>query len=404
MTAIDPRILPGHAAHRPHQGPQGEAAPSARSAAPHDARPADRLPAGEFRTLSVGPLELEAGGRLPGVELAFETWGTLAEDGANAVLVLHALTGDSHVASHRRDESAGWWEELIGPGLAVDTDRWFVVAPNMLGGCDGSTGPSSPAPDGAPWGGRFPFVTIRDAVAAERRLLDALGVTALQAVIGGSMGGARAIEWAVSHPDLVRGVAVLASTASSSAEQIAWAQAQTHAIRLDPEWRGGDYHPGPGPVTGLGIARRIAHTTYRSAAELQHRFGREPQGAEDPLGTASGERVGRYQVESYLDHQAAKLVGRFDAGSYVALTEALMSHDVGRGRGGVEAALASYPGRAFVAAVDSDRLYFPAESERLASLLPGEVPVHTIHSPIGHDGFLIEYGQIADELRRTLEL
>ena len=319
---------------------------------PAPALRAPRLPHGTRGSLSVGELHTETGGHLPDVRLAYETWGTLDADGANAVLVLHALTGDAHVASHRADPSAGWWEELVGPGRAVDTDRWFVVAPNMLGGCDGSTGPSSPAPDGAPWGSRFPFVTLRDAVETERRLAEHLGVTAWQAVIGGSMGGARALEWAVTHPEMVRGVAVLASTACSSAEQIAWAQAQTQAVRLDPDWAGGDYHPGPGPVVGLGIARRIAHTTYRSAAELEGRFGRAAQGAEDPFGTVAGPRAGRYQVESYLDHQAAKLVDRFDAGSYVTLTEALMSHDVGRGRGGVEAALAGYPGRAFVAAVD----------------------------------------------------
>lgn len=372
--------------------------------APAPAPRAPRLPHGTRGTVSVGELRTETGGHLPEVRLAYETWGALDADGANAVLVLHALTGDAHVASHREDPSPGWWEELVGPGRAVDTDRWFVVAPNMLGGCDGSTGPSSPAPDGAPWGSRFPFVTLRDAVETERRLAEHLGVTAWQAVIGGSMGGARAIEWAVTHADMVRGMAVLASTACSSAEQIAWAQAQTQAVRLDPDWAGGDYHPGPGPVRGLGIARRIAHTTYRSAAELDGRFGRAAQGAEDPFGTVAGPRAGRYQVESYLDHQAAKLVDRFDAGSYVTLTEALMSHDVGRGRGGVEAALAGYPGRAFVAAVDSDRLYFPAESERLASLLPGEVPVHTIASPIGHDGFLTEYAQVAEELKAALEL
>ena len=368
------------------------------------ATPAPRLPRGTRGTVSVGELHTETGGHLPDVELAYETWGTPDADGSNAVLVLHALTGDAHVASHDQDPSAGWWEELVGPGRAVDTDRWFVVSPNMVGGCDGSTGPSSPAPDGVPWGGRFPFLTLRDAVETERRLAEHLGVTAWQAVIGGSMGGARALEWAVTHPDMVRGVAVLASTACSSAEQIAWAQAQTQAVRLDPDWAGGDYHPGPGPVQGLGIARRIAHTTYRSAAELQHRFGRTAQGSEDPFGTVAGPRAGRYQVESYLDHQAAKLVDRFDAGSYVTLTEALMSHDVGRGRGGVAAALARFRGRAFVAAVDSDRLYFPAESHRLAELLPREVPVHTIVSPIGHDGFLTEYGQVAEALRSTLAL
>ena len=362
------------------------------------------LPEGARHTVSVGPLTTETGGFLPDVTLTYETWGTLDADGSNAVLVLHALTGDSHVAAHAADPTRGWWDALVGPGRAVDTDRWFVVAPAMVGGCHGSTGPSSPDPDGVPWGSRFPFLTLRDAVEAERRLADHLGIDVWQAVIGGSMGGARALEWAVSHPERVAGVGVLASTAQSSADQIAWGQAQAAAIRLDPAHREGDYYGGPGPETGLGIARRIAHTTYRTAEELEYRFGREPQGAEDPFGAAVGRRQGRYAVESYLDHQAAKLSARFDANSYLVLTEALMSHDVARGRGSLSEALGRFRGRAFVAAVDSDRLYRPEESALLAELLPGEVPVHTIVSPIGHDGFLTEYGQVADALKETLAL
>lgn len=362
------------------------------------------LPAGGLHRLSVGPLDTETGGHLPEVELAYETWGTLNAEGTNAVLVLHALTGDTHVAAHREDPSAGWWDELVGPGRAVDTARWFVVAPNMVGGCSGSTGPASPAPDGRPWGSRFPFITLRDAVEAEARLADHLGIARWHAAIGGSMGGARALEWAVSRPDRVAGVGVLASTAHSSAEQIAFAQSQVQAIRLDPLFNGGDYYGGPRPETGLGIARRIAHITYRSAEELAVRFGRSHQGEEDPFGTAAGERLGRYQVESYLDHQASKLVGRFDANAYLTFTEALMSHDVGRGRGGVAEALQRFTGRAFVAAVESDRLYLPAESHELAALLPARPHVHMIDSPLGHDGFLVHYGQVADQLRKDLAL
>lgn len=368
--------------------------------------PRAALPEGGRHRLRIGELRTETGGVLPDVELAYETWGELDADGSNAVLVLHALTGDSHVAAHAADPTPGWWDALVGPGRAVDTDRWFVVAPNMVGGCHGSTGPSSPAADGRPWGSRFPFLTLRDAVAAERRLADHLGVGAWQAVIGGSMGGARALEWAATHPERVAGVGVLAATARSSADQIAWGQAQTAAIRLDPGFLGGDYYEGAGPAAGLGIARRIAHTTYRTAGELERRFGRSPQGAEDPFGAVVGVPGGRgrYAVESYLDHQATKLTGRFDANSYLLLTEALLGHDVGRGRGGVAAALAGYRGRAFVAAVDSDRLYLPAESQALAAVLPARPPVHTIVSPIGHDGFLTEYGQVADALRDSLAL
>lgn len=362
------------------------------------------LPVGGLHRLSVGALDTETGGHLPQVELAYETWGTLNAEGTNAVLVLHALTGDTHVAAHTEDSSPGWWDELVGPGRAVDTDRWFVVAPNMVGGCSGSTGPASIAPDGEPWGSRFPFITLRDAVEAEARLADRLGIARWHAAIGGSMGGARALEWAVSRPDRVAGVGVLASTAHSSAEQIAFAQSQVQAIRLDPQFNGGDYYGGPQPEAGLGIARRIAHITYRSAEELAVRFGRSHQDEEDPFGTPAGERLGRYQVESYLDHQASKLVGRFDANAYLTITEALMSHDVGRGRGGVAEALQRFTGRAFVAAVESDRLYLPAESHELAALLPARPHVHMIDSPLGHDGFLVHYGQVADQLKEDLAL
>lgn len=339
-------------------------------------------------------LPLEAGGELPGVRLAFETWGRLAPDGSNAVLVLHALTGDSHVAGPAGPghPSPGWWDGLIGPGLALDTDRWFVVAPNVLGGCQGSTGPSSPRPDGRPWGGAFPFLTQRDQVAAEAGLADALGIGRWALVIGGSMGGMRALEWAVSYPERTAALLLLATTAAASAEQIAWSDIQTRVIRGDPNWRGGDYHdapPGHGPHAGLGQARRLAHVTYRSEPELAVRFGRAPQGAEDPW------NGGRYQVQSYLDHHAAKLVRRFDAGSYVTLSEAMNSHDIGRGRGGTRAALSRVTARTLVAGVDSDRLYPPSQQAELAAGIRTADRPRVIESPYGHDGFLIEVEQVA---------
>ncbi|MET7744954.1 homoserine O-acetyltransferase [Streptomyces sp. NPDC005385] len=339
-------------------------------------------------------LPLEAGGELPGVRLAFESWGRPAPDGSNAVLVLHALTGDSHVAGPAGPghPTPGWWEGLVGPGLALDPDRWFVVAPNVLGGCQGSTGPSSAAPDGLPWGGRFPFLTQRDQVAAEAGLADALGVGRWALVIGGSMGGMRALEWAVSYPERTDALLLLATTAAASAEQIAWADIQTRAIRSDPNWRGGDYHgagPGRGPHAGLGLARRLAHVTYRSEPELAVRFGRSPQGTEDPLDG------GRFQVQSYLDHHAAKLVRRFDAGSYVTLSEAMNSHDIGRGRGGTRAALSRVTARTLIAGVDSDRLYPPTQQAELAAGIRTADRPRVIESPYGHDGFLIEVEQVA---------
>ncbi|XAS69824.1 homoserine O-acetyltransferase [Micrococcaceae bacterium Sec5.7] len=352
------------------------------------------------RYLGIGGLELEAGGFLPDVTLAYETWGTLNADASNAVLVQHALTGSTHVTKGASDE-AGWWEQLAGPGAPVDTDRFFVVSINIVGGCYGSTGPSSAAPDGKPWGSRFPLVTLRDTTVAEGRLADQLGIGSWFAVLGGSMGGARALEWALTYPDRVQRCAVISIGASSTAEQIAYAQAQTLAIRQDTNFNGGDYYGGSLPEDGLALARRIAHITYRSAQELDFRFGRNAQAAESPLRAASlGER-GRYQVESYLDHQGNKLVQRFDANSYVAITEALMSHDVCRGRGPLKETLSQATAEFFVAAVDTDRLYFPAQSQELADALPGDVEVHVIQAPIGHDGFLTEIGQLNDQLRNS---
>ncbi|GGS56683.1 homoserine O-acetyltransferase MetX [Actinokineospora fastidiosa] len=341
------------------------------------------------------PLALESGGVLPGYRVAYETWGTLAPDRANAVLVLHALTGDSHVAGPREPghPTAGWWDGLVGPGRALDPTRLFLVVPNVIGGCQGSTGPASAAPDGRPWGSRFPALTLRDQVAAEAALADHLGIGTWAMVVGGSMGGMRALEWAVTHPDRVGALALFATTARSSAEQIAWTHAQIEAIRGDPGWHGGDYHhlpPGRGPHRGLGIARRIAHITYRTPSELDTRFGRSRQ----PGGHA------RYAVESYLDHHAVKLAHRFDAGTYVVLATAMNHHDVGRDRGGTAAALRRITAPTLVVGVDSDRLYPVRQQRDLASHLR-DAALHTITSAHGHDGFLLETDQ-ADAALRTL--
>lgn len=336
-----------------------------------------------------GPLAVESGAELAVVRIAYETWGRLDPDASNAVLVLHALTGDSHVAgpAGAGHPTPGWWDAVVGPDRALDPAHWFVVAPNVIGGCQGSTGPSSTAPDGRAWGSRFPLVTARDAVAAEVVLADALGVARWACVVGGSMGGMRALEWAVMQPERVERLFVLATPAATSAEQIAWASPQIAAIRSDPGWRGGDYHdaaPGKGPHLGLGIARRIAHLSYRSPYELGERFGRGPQDGEDPW------RGGRYAVESYLDHHADKLVHRFDAASYVRLTEMMNAHDVGRGRGGVAAGLARVTARTLVAGVSSDRLYPVEQQAELAGGIPGADALRVIDSPYGHDSFLIE--------------
>ncbi len=363
----------------------------------------DGDPVGRRRFADIGTVSLESGERIPDVRIAYETWGELSEDGGNAVLVLHALTGDSHVVGpvEPGHPTPGWWEGLIGPGCPLDPEQWFIVAPNVLGGCQGTTGPASLAPDGRPWASRFPRVTIRDQVAAELALTDHLDVPSWAAVLGGSMGAMRVLEWGISYPDRVRGIAPLAVSATATADQIALQSIQLRAIRDDPHFRGGDYllgGPGtPGPDAGLALARRLAHWSYRSGEEFGLRFGRSAQEAEDPRAG------GRYAVESYLDHHGTKLTKRFDAASYVILTEAMNHHDVGRDRGGVSAALRRITAEVLVAGVDSDRLYPLEQQHAMAHQLrvPGE-RAHVIRSPHGHDGFLIEIRQVQQLVRELL--
>ncbi len=357
------------------------------------------------RFIELGPVDLELGGALPAVRVAYESWGEPVRDAGggvrNAVLVEHALTGDAHVVGPASlgQPTPGWWSAVVGPGAPLDTDRWYVVAANVLGGCQGTTGPGSPAPDGRAWGSRFPRITVGDQVAVEARLADALGLGTFAAVIGGSMGGMRSLEWAASRPDRVGSALVLAVGAAATADQIGTQTAQIHAITGDPGWAGGDFdRAGPGPAFGLGLARRLAHLTYRSERELDLRFGREPQDGEDPDG------VGRFAVQSYLDHHAAKLVQRFDAGSYVVLTDAMNSWDVGRGRGGTAAALRTLTVPIVVAGIDSDRLYPLRLQREIADLAPTAEDVRTITSLYGHDGFLLEAGQVGALVAETLAL
>jgi homoserine O-acetyltransferase len=362
-------------------------------------------PPGNRQFISIGALALEHGDELPHVRIAYETFGALNDAKDNAVLVLHALTGDSHVTgeSGPGHPTAGWWGGIVGPGKPIDTDRWFVVAPNMLGGCQGSTGPASSAPDGTEWGARFPFVTIRDQVAAQVAFADAIGIERWAAVTGGSMGGMQALEWAIGYPERVERVGILASPESSNADQIALNTVQVDAIQLDGKFAGGAYYgaeDGDGPYRGLALARRMALLNYRSPTELNDRFQRSWQSGISPLGDG-----GRYAVESYLDFHGNKFTRRFDANSYVTLVNAMNSHDIGRGRGGVAKALGLVSARALVVGIDSDRL-FPLEHQRLlARLLPstiddGEVVV--ISSPFGHDGFLIEDEAVGPHLDRLL--
>ncbi len=364
--------------------------------------PALKLPAeGEVGVVDIGPLTLESGAVVDDVSIAVQRWGELSPARDNVVVVLHALTGDSHITGPAGPghPTPGWWDGIAGPGAPIDTNRWCAVATNVLGGCRGSTGPSSLARDGKPWGSRFPLVSVRDQVEADVAALRALGITEVAAVVGGSMGGARALEWIVSHPDAVRSGLVLAVGARATADQIGTQSTQIAAIKADPDWQGGDYYgTGRAPGAGMEIARRFAHLTYRGEVELDTRFANDPQGDEDP---AAG---GRFAVQSYLEHQGAKLVNRFDAGSYVILTESLSSHDVGRGRGGVSAALRGCPVPVIVGGITSDRLYPLRLQEELADLLPGCTGLKIVESIYGHDGFLVESEAVGELIRQTLEL
>jgi homoserine O-acetyltransferase len=359
------------------------------------------LPAeGEVGVVDIGSLTLESGVVLDDVRIAVQRWGGLSSERDNVVVVLHALTGDSHITGPAGSDhpTPGWWDGVAGPGAPIDTERWCALATNVLGGCRGSTGPSSLAPDGKPWGSRFPAITVRDQVNADLAALSALGITEVAAVVGGSMGGARALEWIVGHPDTIRAALVLAVGARATADQIGTQSTQVAAIKADPNWQNGDYHgTGRTPDAGIEIARRFAHLTYRGEAELDDRFANDAQGIEDPT------NGGRYAVQSYLEHQGAKLARRFDAGTYVSLTDALSSHDVGRGRGGVTAALQRVKVPVIVGGITSDRLYPLRLQQELADLLPTCTGLNVVDSSFGHDGFLVETDAVYELIRQTLE-
>jgi homoserine O-acetyltransferase/O-succinyltransferase len=362
-------------------------------------------PPGDRKFASIGALSLERGGEIPSVRVAYETWGELSPAADNAVLVLHALTGDSHVVGSPGPghPTAGWWGSMIGPGKPIDTDRYFVVAPNMLGGSQGTTGPASHAPDGAEWGSRFPFITIRDQVAAQVALTDKLGIDRWAAVLGGSMGGMQSLEWAVGHPDRLDRFAVFASPALSSADELARNSVQLEAIRMDPGFNGGDYYEaadGEGPHRGLALARRMALLNYRSPDELSDRFARSWQSGVSPLGGG-----GRFAVESYLDFHGNKFVRRFDANSYITLVESMNSHDIGRDRGGVAAALQRVTALGLVLGIDSDRLFPVSDQQVIASGIRNSVSgadAIVISSAFGHDGFLIEDALVGSHVRGLL--
>jgi homoserine O-acetyltransferase len=339
------------------------------------------------------PFALESGEVLDQVVIGYETWGELNEDHSNAILVCHALTGDSHAygKSGSAHATSGWWNGIVGPADAIDTERYFVVCANVLGGCQGSTGPASLDPlTERRYGSSFPTVTIRDMVRTQQSLADELGIDVWHSVVGGSMGGMQALEWAAMWPERMRSLVSVASTAAATAEQIAWSAIGRTALVLDPKFERGDYYdaePGNGPHAGLAVARSVAQVTYRSEEVYDQRFGRDLVEPHAQFGAWD-----RYQVESYLDYHGQKLAARFDANSYLVLNKAMDLHDVARGRGSTSAALARFAGPSLVVSISSDRLYPPRLQEDLAHDLRSggrRVDDVMIESPDGHDGFLL---------------
>ncbi|ROP35776.1 homoserine O-acetyltransferase MetX [Saccharothrix texasensis] len=346
------------------------------------------------------PLELESGRTLAPVTVAYETYGELNEDRSNAIFVCHALTGDSHPAAHHPDDRPGWWRDMVGPGCPVDTDRHFVVCANVLAGCSGTTGPTSPGPDGGPWGPDFPLIGITDMVTVHRALVAELGLGRLRAVIGGSLGGMQVLEWLLRAPDDADDFLIVAGTARHTAENLAWNAVARTAIRSDPEFREGRYPPGGGPAAGLGTARMIGHLTYVSEDMLARKFGREPRAAN---GTSPSVTTGPFAVEGYLEHQAASLVGRFDANSYLCLMNAMDSFDAFADDRPV-APFRRRPG-VHLFSFDSDRLYGPDHARYIqANLAARGLPAehHQDHTTDrGHDAFLL---RVPPYLRRVAEV
>ena len=339
-----------------------------------------------------GPLKLDSGALLAPVETAYETYGTLAPDAGNALLVCHALTGDQHLASaHPRTGKPGWWQRMVGPGRPIDTDRFFVVCANVLGSCMGTSGPASTDPaTGRPYAMDFPVITIRDMVRAQALLLDHLGVARLAAVVGGSMGGMQALSWAATFPDRVPAAVVIASTARHTAQNIAFHEVGRQAVMADPNWRGGDYYDGDPPAAGLAVARMAAHITYLSEAGLTEKFGRRLQARERKSFGFDAD----FQVESYLRHQGLAFTDRFDANSYLYITRAMDYFDLAEEHGGLLANAFRGTGTRFcLVSFDTDWLYPTAESRSIVQALNAAgAPASFVElsSPYGHDAFLLD--------------
>ncbi len=394
--------------------------------------PAPALPAGSVGTVETrfvdlpNPVQLDCGRELHPVRVAYETYGALSPRRDNAIMVCHALSGDAHAAgfsktaagpstrdgfgAEDRDGAAGgglgWWDGMIGPGKAFDTDRYFVISTNLLGGCRGTTGPSSLDPMTArPYGSDFPVITVADMVRTERAFLDELGIERLAAVAGGSLGGMQAFEWAIMFPDQVDTIVAIASTHALHPQGLAWNAIAREAIMCDPAWQGGHYHGKEDvPNAGMGIARMIGHITYLSAPGLSAKFGRRLQFADDIRYTVTEPE---FEVENYLRHQADSFVKRFDANTYLYTSRALTYFDLARQHGGgsLTRALEGVTARTLLIAFSSDWLYAPSASREIEDALRSlgkRVEFHLIEAPYGHDCFLLEEARQTPIIRRFL--
>jgi homoserine O-acetyltransferase len=342
----------------------------------------------EVATCTFDALELDCGVTLAPVDVAYETYGTLNAERTNAILIVHAFSGDAHAAGE-----GGWWSSMIGPGLAFDTDKYFVICSNVLGGCRGTTGPGSINPEtGRPWAMTFPIITISDMVRLQKKLIDHLGIARLLAVAGGSMGGMQALEWAVSYPDHVAAALPIATTARHSAQQIAFDEVGRQAIMADPDWNGGNYYGGKPPGRGLGVARMVGHITYMSDDSMREKFGRRLRSPD------------QFEVESYLTYRGYKFVDRFDANSYLYITRAMDSFDLTQ-RGTLSNLFNGSKTRFLVISFTSDWLYPSYQALEIVSALRGrncDVAYCNLESRYGHDAFLVEVGEQTEVVRGFL--
>jgi homoserine O-acetyltransferase len=366
----------------------------------------------EFATLfsPSDPLILNNSRKLGPITVAYETYGRLSPQRDNAIFICHALTGDAHAAGYRSKEDiearkAGWWDGFIGPGKGLDTDKYFVICANVLGGCQGTTGPSSICPEtGQPWGRDFPVITVEDIVAVHSELVRSLGIDRLLAVVGGSLGGMQVLEWAVRLPDQLASAVVLASSARLSAQGIGFDNVGRAAIMSDPSYNNGDYYGTAGPRNGLALARMVAHITYLSEASIENKFGRRLQDASNF--TFDILKAIEFQFESYLHYQGRRFVDRFDANSYIYLTKAMDFFDLEKTHGSLDAAFARANARFLVVSYDSDWLYPTPQSKEIVQSLVStgkHVSYIEFHTAKGHDAFLIELEQLESLVRPFLE-